>query len=69
MNAEAQRRIEEAIRLENVNENMAQAIEHAPESFGKVVMLYVDCVVNNQHMKAFVDSGAQMTISMSCSEL
>lgn len=35
--AEGQRRIEEAIRQENVEQNMENAIEHLPESFAKVL--------------------------------
>lgn len=66
---EAQKRIAENIRLQNVQQNMESALEYMPEAFGNVVMLYINCQVNGHDVKAFVDSGAQMTImSAACAE-
>jgi predicted aspartyl protease len=59
---ELQKKIEEEIRMEVVNRNMEEAMEHNPEAFGSVIMLYIDCKVNNTPVKAFVDSGAQITL-------
>eukprot|EP00921_Rhytidocystis_pertsovi_P024660 GHVQ01039689.1.p1 GENE.GHVQ01039689.1~~GHVQ01039689.1.p1 ORF type:complete len:770 (+),score=130.20 GHVQ01039689.1:3043-5352(+) len=45
-----------------IQQNYLAALELNPEAFCKVVMLYIDMDVNGIAFKAFVDSGAQMTI-------
>lgn len=62
MDFEAQKLIAEEIAQKNVEQNMEMAMEYSPETFGTVVMLYIDCMVNGHPIKAFVDSGAQATI-------
>merc|ERR1719414_2400993 len=59
---EAQQLIAKEIEQKNIDANMEMAMENSPESFGSVIMLYIDCMVNGHPIKAFVDSGAQATI-------
>ncbi|CAA6670118.1 unnamed protein product [Spirodela intermedia] len=70
LNVETQKKLKLLFgRLKGIDENWEAALEHNPEAFARVVMLYVDMEVNGVPLKAFVDSGAQSTIiSKSCAE-
>lgn len=66
---EAQKILEEQIAEENVARNWENAMEHMPEAFGNVFMLYINAAINGTPVKVFVDSGAQSTIlSKECAE-
>lgn len=56
MSMEGQKAIEEQIRQQNINQNMEAALEHNPEAFGRVFMLFIDCKINStSSVKAFID--------------
>lgn len=64
-----QARIAQEIQQRNIQENMETAIEFTPESFGRVVMLYIPIKVNGVLVYALVDSGAASTVmSETCAE-
>ncbi|GJM90525.1 hypothetical protein PR202_ga06812 [Eleusine coracana subsp. coracana] len=50
---EAQKKIEAAIRQKGIDENWEAALEHNPEGFARVVMLYVDMEVNGVPLKRY----------------
>ena len=62
MDEVAQKMLEDDIRDENAHHNMEYALEHNPEAFADVTMLYLDCAVNKEHMVALVDTGAQTSV-------
>ena len=58
---EAQRRIENIINQQRINDNFRQAAEYMPESLFPVPMLFINVEINNQKVAALVDTGAQST--------
>lgn len=66
---EYQARIAQTIQQRNIEDNRQAALEYTPESFSRVVMLYLNIKVNGVVVKALVDSGARATVmSERCAE-
>jgi len=59
---QAQKKIEEMIRLKNIQENYIMAQEYLPETFSQVHMLFINIEINKNKVVALVDTGAQTTI-------
>lgn len=58
---EAQRRIENIIQQQRINDNLRHATEFMPESLIPVPMLFINVEINNKKCAALVDTGAQST--------
>jgi DNA damage-inducible protein 1 len=61
-NPEAQKKIEEIIKQQRMDEQLKYAEEYMPETLIATSMLYIDMEVNGKKFQGFVDSGAQMTV-------
>ncbi|VDK58382.1 unnamed protein product [Anisakis simplex] len=57
LSAEGQRLIAEQIQRANIDFSHQFAMEHMPEAYVPVTMLYINMKINGQPVKAFVDSG------------
>ncbi|EPY30424.1 DNA damage-inducible protein 1 [Strigomonas culicis] len=60
--AKLQQMLYEKIQQQNIQDSLEAALEFNPEAFARVVMLYVPCEINQTPMKAFIDTGAQVSI-------
>ena len=58
-NPENQRRMEEIIQRQRINDNFRAAREIMPESLFPVPMLYINAEINKHKIQALIDTGAQ----------
>ena len=69
LDIENQKKIEQRLKNQLINENIKYASEENPDLFAQVSMLYVNISINKVKLIAFIDSGAQSTImSAACAE-
>ncbi|VDN03071.1 unnamed protein product [Thelazia callipaeda] len=61
-NVEGQRMIAEQIQRDNIDFSHRFAMEHMPEVYIPVTMLYINMKINGVEVQALVDSGAQVSI-------
>lgn len=61
-NPENKKRLSELTDQQAIDEQLRNAYEYTPEVFTTVTMLYINLEINGTPVKAFVDTGAQMTI-------
>ncbi|SIO73400.1 DNA damage-inducible protein 1 [Babesia microti strain RI] len=67
---ESQEIIEKYMHKQRIQESLLNSQEYFPESFGDIVMLYINIEINKVGISAFVDTGAQKTvISKKCAEI
>lgn len=65
-NPEGQRLIAEQIEQENISYTQEFAMEHMPEAYIPVTMLFIKMKINGVEVKAFIDSGSIFRPSMLC---
>ena len=58
-NPNTQKRIENIIHKQRINENLRNAAEYNPESLFPVHMLYINMEINKHKISALIDTGAQ----------
>ena len=58
-NPEAQRRMEQIIQSQRINDNLRAATEIMPESLFPVHMLFINIEINKNKIQALIDTGAQ----------
>ena len=64
-----QQRAMEAIRQQNLQDNLLRALDEHPESLTHIPMLYVLVHINSKAVRAFVDTGAQSSVmSLVCAQ-